>query len=130
MPVVWSTRVSGGETLQSHIDGITGGAFLAAVVRNYREQYRQRVIPALAFQTPKVSGDLAKSYRVGGGRVDASFALRSQRPGAAYVDYVRFKDPRQTGGARSVRELAHNIHGPMTTEIAARAHMLALAEVT
>lgn len=119
-------NVSGGEKLRAHLDGVQGGRFLAALVRNYREQYRRQIIPALRARTPKRSERLSKSFRTGNPRRGAGFTLQNTAP---YVNFVRFREPRKVR-ARTVNELARNVWRPKANALGRRAGALALREVT
>ena len=119
-------RTSGGEKLQAHVDGVQGGQFLAALVRNYREQYRRQILPIVAGRVPKVSGRLSKSFKVEHGRRrGSSFALTSTAP---YVNDVRFREPRRVG-AENVRGLADRVYRSRARDLARRAGALALREL-
>ena len=120
-------NVSGGDKLQAHIDGVQGQQFLAAVVRNYRREYRREILPALASRTPKRSGVLARSFSTANARNGGlGFALTSSAP---YVNDVRFRDPTRVG-ARTPGGLANRVFRPKSRGLARRAAALAVRETS
>ena len=126
MALVVDVKTSGGAKLQAHLDGVQGGRFLAALVRNYREQYRRQILPVVAGRVPRRSGRLATSFGIGRGGSSAAFTLSSTAP---YVNDVRFSEPRKIG-ARDVRGLANRVYEPRKRALGRRAGALALREVT
>ena len=118
--------VSGGEKLQAHVDGIQGQLYLESLIRNYRNEYRTQVLPALAHRTPRRSGKLSKSFRTANTRRGDGFTLTSTAP---YVNYVQFREPKRVG-AKNVHGLADVVYRPKANDLGRRAGALALREVT